>query len=257
MEINQTKNTNAPSFLHPKASQRAGRYEFFLENAINSGGFAERKIKDVDTFVICDHFVNPMKDTRRRILDAALESFVQHGYQRTDVREVAEAAGLSRQGLYKYFASKEALLDAVVEALHEETMEQAEHAAKEAEARGPIAHLYALIDARYTPFIEKVYSAPYGEELLSESNRRCTQLNTAAAQRFSEMLIRAIEAEVKRGRLELRYDWLDANRLSELLLSSANGLKLRKQMPLYAADFQERLSQMVTLLCGSLVRDSK
>ena len=51
---------------------------------------------------------------------------------------------------------------------------QAERAAKEAESLGPVALFCALIDARYTPFIAKVYSAPYGDELLSESNRRCT-----------------------------------------------------------------------------------
>ncbi|WP_254878860.1 TetR/AcrR family transcriptional regulator [Streptomyces sp. NA04227] len=48
------------------------------------------------------------------ILDAALDCFVEHGYHGTTIRTVASRAGLSVPGLYHHYASKQALLVAIV-----------------------------------------------------------------------------------------------------------------------------------------------
>ena len=54
-------------------------------------------------------------ESRRRIIDEALELFAEHGYERTSVRMIAEAAGTSPGLLYNYFVSKQALLHAIFE----------------------------------------------------------------------------------------------------------------------------------------------
>jgi len=52
---------------------------------------------------------------RRQLLDAALGVFLQFGFRKTSMDEVARAAHVSRQGLYLHFSSKEALFRAVVQ----------------------------------------------------------------------------------------------------------------------------------------------
>src|SRR5690348_5979837 len=52
-------------------------------------------------------------DKRRRILDAALQTFAAKGYHGTAVPEVADAAGVGTGTLYRYFAHKEALVNEV------------------------------------------------------------------------------------------------------------------------------------------------
>jgi TetR/AcrR family transcriptional regulator of autoinduction and epiphytic fitness len=52
---------------------------------------------------------------QERVLAAALEVFGRYGFRKTSMDEVALAAGISRQGLYLYFASKEALFRAAVQ----------------------------------------------------------------------------------------------------------------------------------------------
>ena len=54
-------------------------------------------------------------ESRRRIVDEALALFAEHGYERTSVRMIAEAAGTSAGLLYNYFESKQALLHAIFE----------------------------------------------------------------------------------------------------------------------------------------------
>lgn len=56
----------------------------------------------------------PLVDDKRRIiLDAALVAFAERGYHGTAVPEVAEVAGVGTGTLYRYFSSKEALVNEV------------------------------------------------------------------------------------------------------------------------------------------------
>lgn len=50
-------------------------------------------------------------DKREAILQAALELFVERGFHGTAVPEVAERAGVGAGTIYRYFASKEALVN--------------------------------------------------------------------------------------------------------------------------------------------------
>lgn len=57
--------------------------------------------------------------TKERIVQAALELFRRDGYDATTMRAVAEAAGVSLGNAYYYFASKELLLAAFYQEVHE------------------------------------------------------------------------------------------------------------------------------------------
>jgi AcrR family transcriptional regulator len=63
-----------------------------------------------------DHAEPAATDTDRRatVLDAALVTFARFGYRKTSMDEVAQAAHISRPGLYFLFASKENLFRAAV-----------------------------------------------------------------------------------------------------------------------------------------------
>ena len=47
------------------------------------------------------------KDTKERILTAALELFSQNGYSGTNIRELTASLGLVKSAIYKHFESKE------------------------------------------------------------------------------------------------------------------------------------------------------
>ena len=44
--------------------------------------------------------------TRARILDIALDLFIEHGYDRTSIRDIAERLGTTKAALYYHFKSK-------------------------------------------------------------------------------------------------------------------------------------------------------
>src|SRR3954469_1304513 len=72
---------------------------------------------------------------RLAILEAATPVFLRFGFKKTSMDDLARAAGLSRQGLYLQFQTKEALFKAVVEHL----MAELEAAARAALARDDLA----------------------------------------------------------------------------------------------------------------------
>ncbi len=57
------------------------------------------------------------KSTRERILEGALESFAENGYNGTNLRDLAASLGLSKSALYRHFDSKEAIRNAVIDTM--------------------------------------------------------------------------------------------------------------------------------------------
>ena len=53
--------------------------------------------------------------TKQKILDAALDLFSTQGFEATSIAQIAEAVGIRKASLYSHFASKQAILDAIVE----------------------------------------------------------------------------------------------------------------------------------------------
>ena len=51
---------------------------------------------------------------RNTILDAAIECFIELGYERTSMDYIAERACASKRTVYNHFASKELLFNAVI-----------------------------------------------------------------------------------------------------------------------------------------------
>ncbi len=55
------------------------------------------------------------EDTRRRILESALDLFAAHGYEGASTRQIAESAGVNLPAIQYYFGNKEGLYRAIIE----------------------------------------------------------------------------------------------------------------------------------------------
>lgn len=98
-------------------------------------------------------------DVRERLRRAALEGATVHGIARLSMADVAARAGLSRQTLYRHFASKEALVaDLVVAETAEliETVVAAGHRHDDPRASLEAAFEAALVGAREHPLLDRL-----------------------------------------------------------------------------------------------------
>ena len=57
--------------------------------------------------------------TRERILDVALDLFIEKGFDRTSLREIAEQLGFTKAALYYHYASKDDILMALHMRMHD------------------------------------------------------------------------------------------------------------------------------------------
>jgi AcrR family transcriptional regulator len=91
--------------------------------------------------------VDPALQQRRRddILSRAAKTFAKHGYQTTDLQQIADALSLSKGTLYNYFPSKEDLFLATVR--HGVDQLHAHIAAATEPIPDPIARLSAAVHA--------------------------------------------------------------------------------------------------------------
>lgn len=95
----------------------------------------------------------PATARRDAVLEAAQGVFLRYGFKKTSMDDLARAAGLSRQGLYLQFPTKDALFKAVLEHL----MAQFETAARAALARDDLTvedRLVAAFEAFHGRMVE-------------------------------------------------------------------------------------------------------
>src|SRR5690349_20384572 len=97
---------------------------------------------------------DPARDTRRAILDAALDLFSERGYHATSVRALAAGAGVRESAIYHYFASKEAILDGLIAGFQDERNAVLEPLLAGAEKRSLTEVLTLLVETALRFFVE-------------------------------------------------------------------------------------------------------
>lgn len=126
--------------------------------------------------------------TQQRILDAALQVFAEHGYERATIEPIAKLAGCSRVSFYQYFAGKEDVfrhlaaqvarqLRAAAEALEPLTPDAAGWQA----LRGWVARC-GDVHVRYEPVFRAFGAAAETDEALAGGSERVGARNVALFQ---------------------------------------------------------------------------
>ena len=75
----------------------------------------------------------PAEIRREEILDAAQELFESKGYEQTSTTDIMKKVGIAKGTLYYHFASKEEILDAMVERMGDSLIRRARAAASQKE----------------------------------------------------------------------------------------------------------------------------
>lgn len=188
--------------------------------------------------------------TREAILAAAIRCFARDGYRRTALDRVAGEAGISRAALYLHFANKEQLFLALVTALHDAALAEAEEAARDT---GPLAdRLTAMLVAKTGRFFELLRASAHAEEFLDEHHRLGGDLSADAAAKHAALLARQLARANGEGEIALAPAGFSARQAAELLLDTAEGIKTRGRLTLSDDAYRERLGRAVAILVAGL-----
>lgn len=124
----------------------------------------------------------PGPNTRERILDEALASFGARGYEPTSLDALAGALGVTKQAILYHFASKELLLEAVIDRSAAELAATLEEALRDADGAGGGG--WQRIEA----IVRSVFRLAARRPELLGLLREVTRLGPPAATRLNEAL---------------------------------------------------------------------
>lgn len=180
-------------------------------------------------------------DSRRhKLMDAAITVFLRYGFRKTSMDEVARAAGVSRQGLYLHFATKEELFRASVQHLLDGALAEATAALGDGEL--PLERrLTAAFDAWTGRFV-----GMFGSDAADLAAATSELLGPMVAERegaFAEVVAKA----VRTSGLVAAYKpaGLTARQLADTLYATARGLKYSESR----AAFVEKMGVAVRAIC--------
>jgi AcrR family transcriptional regulator len=178
---------------------------------------------------------------RRRLLDAALATFVRFGFRKTSMDEVARAAHLSRQGLYLHFSTKEELFRAVVEHALETALEAAS-----ARLRDATLPLEERLVGAFDEWVGR-YVGMTGADV-SDLAEALERLVGSPVVQHEERFLEAVTRALRASRLPAAYRpaGLTARQLADTLLATARGLKHDSRS---RAVFVDRFAVAVRALC--------
>ncbi|MGW1742931.1 TetR/AcrR family transcriptional regulator [Nocardia sp. NPDC001965] len=187
-------------------------------------------------------------DTRERILRAAAVVFGRYGFRQSNMELIAQETGLSRQGLYRYFTSKETLFAAVVDDLHRRALEAGEAAAAAASraGKGVDEIVFAQLDARFGVFMDRLGESLHAAELTEENALLAADASRQYGRLLVESVGRVIRTAAAVDNMIFSPD-LPPDRLAYLIIYAARGLKVARPASDRAA-FGVDLRQLVKLM---------
>ncbi|MFF4832856.1 TetR/AcrR family transcriptional regulator [Streptomyces sp. NPDC001315] len=168
---------------------------------------------------------------RDDIVTAAVEVFGRHGFRRTSMDLVAQAAGVSRPALYQHFRNKRDVFTAVAARVADH-MTEAARLARDAEGTSA-DRLYGVLSLKLEAAIG-VAGARYRQELVAE----------AAA-----MGVTPLESGLVAALADLLADTPDPSDTAALLLASTAGIGQSEGTP---EELRHRLRRLVELVVGGL-----
>jgi AcrR family transcriptional regulator len=182
----------------------------------------ERVARELDAFLKPESGARQAR-RRERILQAATELFVAHGYRKTSVEEIARAAGVAKGTVYLYYQNKAELL------LHAIALEKRHYLQEMSPvfdpARSPIDRLRTMIRLSLSlsaqmPLTHRSVSSDHElEQVLQElDDQTITQINATQIDFLADLLDGATKYEWPRRDLEQR-----AELLVDLMYAVVNG----------------------------------
>jgi TetR/AcrR family transcriptional regulator of autoinduction and epiphytic fitness len=160
-------------------------------------------------------------EKRQRIVSAALAVFFKYGYQRVSMNEIAEAAGISRPGLYLYFSSKEEVFRAAILQFADSLIEEISKGLPAQKTIGEKVR-YAF-EVWIVQRFDLTLNSPEAKEISDSSYEFAQEALDQSYEKLESVLASILKGYVKSsGNKKM----LSAEKMAHILTSAVRGFKL-------------------------------
>jgi len=163
-------------------------------------------------------------DKRRRVLDGATHAFLNYGFERTTMDDIARAAEMSRPALYLLFRNKADIYRAIADSLFEEAIAGAAAALA---AEGPLRErLAAMLEAGILGMVAAIEKTPHGAEIMDMKSLVADSVDGWQS-RLRGMVAAELAAEASSRRVDLAAAGQSPEGLADLFWDALEGMKAR------------------------------
>jgi AcrR family transcriptional regulator len=155
-------------------------------------------------------------ETRKRIVDAAMDMFSAKGYAAANMREIAQAAGTSVGGVYLYFRNKEELYQSLISEKRSSLINRIEMSSSQ--ARTAAEALSAFVKLNFDHMVK------HKEFILLHIREHGFAFGLEEKKRFFRQQINHIEKIVKKGILEGEFRECNARDMAKIIVGSLRGI---------------------------------
>lgn len=158
-----------------------------------------------------------------QILESSLAVFCRYGFGKTTMKDLADAAGISRAALYLHFSNKEDLFRAGSQRAHETVMTEVDSALS---TTGPVID---RIDRAMTAYLqglmEEISSSPHGQELFDSNLAISGDITRESRERLTRRIAQALDEAASAEEIDLTAVDATSTELAGLILATAEGMK--------------------------------
>ena len=184
----------------------------------------------------------PAADRRVLIMESAIGVFLRYGYRKTSMDDLARAAGISRQGLYLHFPSKDELFTQAASWFAQQGL-AAMHAALARDDLPLEARLVGAFDALHVQRDGSQMSLEHMNEIVSTAR----ELAGPVLDAFDRALIDALTQTLDAAPLPWRDAGVTAESLARHLHAASHGLKHYARN---ADEYRDGIRTAVRLILG-------
>lgn len=194
----------------------------------------------------------PFSDKQARVIEAAFGCFSAYGFKRTNMADIAKAAGMSRPALYLLFEGKRDIGRAMVSEMKNASLQ---NAAAALAGTNPFAErLRQALHLRETAFLEKIEGSRHGQELFETGMELASDILLDGEQEFSRILQKALRKALKQQEITLKPGTISVPRLAEVIISGAHGQKTGAKT---AKILRRRIDDFLGLVLAGLLCEAK
>ncbi|GMK47047.1 hypothetical protein PghCCS26_41760 [Paenibacillus glycanilyticus] len=163
-----------------------------------------------------------MDDKKKlHILTVALDVFFKYGYKRVSMNEIAEAAGISRAGLYLYFKNKEEVFNATILHYGDLLIEEIEEGLSS--RKTPEDKILYAFEVWSINNFDQSLDSPEVKEMTESSYTFAQEALHASYNKLEVVLISILESQSKSVS---SLNSLSPKKLAHLLTSATRGFKI-------------------------------
>jgi AcrR family transcriptional regulator len=162
------------------------------------------------------------EERRSQILDAAAAIFLQYGYRRSTIEEIARQSKMSRPALYQYFDDKSDVFRGVIARLNDQVLGAAQLKLHE---DGPLSERIAgAVQAKYASVVELVGKSPHAAELFDRNDTIAGDLAKDAHARLEKMIHHELLRAQERGEIDMKAHQISALATARLIDHAVQGI---------------------------------